>query len=60
MTSLIVALFNTFVAGFCAAGALLGAFQKDWALFVLSVVFTLLNAAGAVLEITLYLGIIQL
>lgn len=60
MVSLIVALFNTFVAGFCAGGALDCAFQKEWTSFVLNIVFTLLNAAGAVFNIALYLGVIQL
>lgn len=60
MTSLIIALFNTFVAGFCAGGALISAFDRDVVYFVLNTLLALLNAAGAVFNITLYLGIIQL
>ena len=60
MTSLIIALFNTFVAGFCAGGALVCAFEKEWGSFALNIAFTLLNVVAAVFNITSYLGIIQL
>lgn len=57
MTSLIIALFNTFVAGLCAGGALVSAFKKEWGSFALNIAFTLLNVVAAVFNITSYLGI---
>lgn len=60
MTSLIIALLNTFVAGLCACGALVFALEKEWGRFALNIAFTLLNVVAAVFNITSYLGIIQL